>query len=110
MAEYQGEFPLALDLSCRADHVGSSQKKHLVALAHFAHLKTLECPRWLEEPDQDLVEEEELAMEVALALPTIRLFAVVGQQSEEQWRRIGRDATGIQVDRVTFYCTNLDRL
>lgn len=49
-------------------------------------------------------------MEVALTLPTIRLFAVVGQQSEEQWRRIGRDATGIQVDRVTFYCTNLDRL
>lgn len=98
----------ALDTVDRAPHPW--QKAHLAALGRFHNLKTLSCPRWPDRIDQWL-ESEELVQKVAAAVPSLQLLGLSGQQSEEQWWRIGRGNKDepSQVDAVTFYSLDLDR-
>jgi len=84
---------------------------HFAALAGFAELRSLECPRW-PETTEPWREPEAVLAELAGHLPRLELVGLGGQQSEDQWYRITKGWTGgdgVRVERITIHDTNLDQ-
>lgn len=95
--------------------------EHFAALAGFAGLRSLECPRWPEK-EEPWREPEEVLAELAGCVPGLEVVGLGGQQSEDQRFRVTRGWNGggegggaereggrVRVEKITIHNTDLDQ-